>query len=685
MLNLKTLLIEAKTNVGLFDAKFTFEKGLNIIRGDNTTGKSTCIQAILYCLGMEELLGGKNQKTMQSALKTELAYKGKVHPILESMISLEVSNDNETITLRRMVNSEQRDPRLIEIIFGPAISSPQVSYRTQVAYVHDPGAATDETFGFYAFLEKFLGLNLPRVEHFEGAETKLYLQTLFPAFFIEQKSGWADFLATEPRYGIRNVKSKAIEFLLNLDITENSRKRQAVAQKKAELIGRWEGAHSAATKTARNCGGKLKGIPIKPTTLINMDEAGIIVIKEEQEITFGNYMHEIQEQLRRLENTVVPTVGVAAENTIKAMNDAQNQLNIKSLRHDTMFSEITEDTNKLAGLTAQLQNIENDLRKNKSAKKIQDYGMQLNIHVAEQSCPTCHQEVKDFLLQQDLEQVPMSIEQNIDFLEEQKKMVLAYIAGQKHAVVHKQELLNSLRQEIGELRRYVRTMRRELISDERFPSEIEIERKVTLRQQVANLSKTDDSFSDHLKEFKELSKEYEDILKEESVLPKEYFSEKDKVKLNALESEFKSLLVEFGYTSKSEDYVSISRDTYLPSVEALNIKTGSRDYNIRYDSSASDFIRSIWAFTCALHKVSQRSAGNHPSLIVFDEPAQHSMSNESMAKFLKVLESYTGAQIIVAASFNNSESDYLETTKGRRFNLNRIKEVLITPNMENPV
>lgn len=224
MLNIETLFIEAKTNEGLFGAKCEFDKGLNIIRGDNTTGKSTCIQAILYCLGMEELLGAKNQKTMQSALKTELKYKDKLYSILESMVLLEVSNGSETITIRRTIKSEHRDPRLVEIIFGAVLSSPDATYRTQIAYLHDPGAASDETFGFYAFLEKFLKLNLPNVERFEGGETKLYLQTLFPAFFIEQKSGWADFLATEPRYGIRNVKSKVIEFLLNLDVIENSRK-----------------------------------------------------------------------------------------------------------------------------------------------------------------------------------------------------------------------------------------------------------------------------------------------------------------------------------------------------------------------------------------------------------------------------------------------------------------------------
>ncbi|PWQ92602.1 AAA family ATPase, partial [Leucothrix pacifica] len=36
-----------------FDCRF--EDGLNIIRGDNSSGKSTLINSIIYSIGMEEL------------------------------------------------------------------------------------------------------------------------------------------------------------------------------------------------------------------------------------------------------------------------------------------------------------------------------------------------------------------------------------------------------------------------------------------------------------------------------------------------------------------------------------------------------------------------------------------------------------------------------------------------------
>ncbi|WP_445277814.1 ATP-binding protein, partial [Streptomyces sp. DSM 41033] len=38
-------------NGGQFGHTFTFQDGLNVIRGDNTSGKSTTLQAIIYALG----------------------------------------------------------------------------------------------------------------------------------------------------------------------------------------------------------------------------------------------------------------------------------------------------------------------------------------------------------------------------------------------------------------------------------------------------------------------------------------------------------------------------------------------------------------------------------------------------------------------------------------------------------
>ena len=85
MIKINAIKIEVNTNSGLFGAEYEFTDGFNIIRGDNTSGKSSLFQSILYCLGFEELIGGKNEKTMQSVPKDIVEYpKGTSHRVLQS-------------------------------------------------------------------------------------------------------------------------------------------------------------------------------------------------------------------------------------------------------------------------------------------------------------------------------------------------------------------------------------------------------------------------------------------------------------------------------------------------------------------------------------------------------------------------------------------------------------------------
>ena len=89
MLRINAIKIEVNTSDGLFGCEYTFNKGLNIIKGDNSSGKSTLFQSILYALGFEELLGGKNEKTMQS-VDVACAYLNKQYIFYNTDIEYEL-------------------------------------------------------------------------------------------------------------------------------------------------------------------------------------------------------------------------------------------------------------------------------------------------------------------------------------------------------------------------------------------------------------------------------------------------------------------------------------------------------------------------------------------------------------------------------------------------------------------
>jgi hypothetical protein len=64
---------------------------------------------------------------------------------------------------------------------------------------------------------------------------------------------------------------------------------------------------------------------------------------------------------------------------------------------------------------------------------------------------------------------------------------------------------------------------------------------------------------------------------------------------------------------------------------------------------------------------------------MFDEPKQQDISLDHFRSFLKELSSYIGVQIILFASFENSDESYQIATKELDFNLVFIDKKLIKP------
>ena len=54
--------------------------------------------------------------------------------------------------------------------------------------------------------------------------------------------------------------------------------------------------------------------------------------------------------------------------------------------------------------------------------------------------------------------------------------------------------------------------------------------------------------------------------------------------------------------------------------------------------------------------------GNHPRILMFDEPGQHAMAVSSQNQLFKKLASETELQSIVAASFDEDEELFLKAT-----------------------
>lgn len=235
MFRINRLIIVINSEGELYGTDLEFNKNLNIIRGENTSGKSSCIDAIFYALGQEELIGRKGETCLKSALRQEFKINGENKIVEGSKVYLEISNRDKTIVIERVITDNEVNQKLIKVYEGTYSNKKNL----KEYFLHDPGSATHE-LGFHKFLEDFFEWKLPDVPSYKGKEIKLYMQTVFAAFFIEQKKGWSDFLSTIPTiYGIKNVSNRVIEFILNLDVMENNRRKEELRERKKSIESEW--------------------------------------------------------------------------------------------------------------------------------------------------------------------------------------------------------------------------------------------------------------------------------------------------------------------------------------------------------------------------------------------------------------------------------------------------------------
>ncbi len=679
MLKIRAIKLEVNTTSGLFGAEYEFSNGLNIIRGNNTTGKSSLFQSILYALGFEELLGGKNEKTMQTVLKDQVEFpEGQLHPVNQSFVYLEIEN-KEIVTIKRSITSDSRKPQLVDVFSGALLTDKDKTFPSRPMYIHDKGGASDDIFGFHVFLAQFLNWDLPEVITTKGEMSHLYLQQIAPSFIIEQKSGWSDFFATIPYYPMRNTESRVIEFILDLDVFENEKRKQQLSSNKQQLTSKWNSLYFQFNKLAEKSGGTLRGLEPNPSILNSFASIYIAMLKNEKEITITEFNEQQKTELGELEKQQTTTVGNNISKNEDALKKLTNKLNQLSLNYELLAPELNYDSEKLKQYTKQLEEVREDLRKNKGALKVKSLGHQLPAETAEDSCPTCHQPIKDSLLPTEIQQTPMRIEDNVSFLDAQQKMIEVYIEGQQKIIREKERKLLIYQTHLAETRQEIRDTKKELVQDERLPSVLEIEKRLNLKKKVEFFSKVIEDFAQLIEELKVLSKELDSILSREKNLPQDFFTAEDRKKLAAFYNNFISLLKKFHYQSKPFDAIKISNDNYLPVAEK-SLENGMKlAYNLKFDSSASDFIRCLWSYYTAILRTSISFKTNHPMLLILDEPKQQDISIENFKSFLTELSQFNDQQILVFASFEDSDEAFRVATEGLNFSLIRIDGKLIRP------
>lgn len=648
MLRINSIKAISKTESGNFGFDYLLTDGLNLISSNtNTRGKSSAILAIYYCLGFEEIIGGRGKKTLTSVYKTVVEDEEQItHTVLESEAWIEITNGVDVISIKRTAEMEGRNENLITVYHSSLDCTHNPETYVEDMYIHSANSTTSAK-GFHAFLEKFIGLELPLVPSNDGAEYKLYMQLLFSVIFIEQKRGWADLFSAMPVLNIKDAKKRVLEYLLGLDTLNNEKKRAYLKLQEAEIIQRWSLLTNEVLALCIREDCQIHGLPMRPCILDDnfLDKLSISTISSSA--TIDNELAVLDKRRKELEFKTPKVIDnfeelqTELEKTEAAIFDLENE---QSQNRATLLQEKAACTR----LESNLQVIDADLRNNKDAQKLKRMGSDLGIESYIGRCPTCGQEIEDSLLPiQNCEHI-MSIEENIRHLEAQKTMISFALDAHRKNVEVCETNLQSLSGRIFTLRRLAKTIRSDLFAVDESLSETIVYEKINLENRIQALAGLKEKVDIRVAEIQKLSSDWEKHLAEKKALPKTNFTQSDKEKVDTLEKNFKDYLRCFNYKSVSSyDSIQISRENYLPISEGFDMK---------FDSSASDNIRAIWSYTLALLKTSNEKNGNHPQIVIFDEPGQHSIvTNDMVSLFNEIIEMEGTKQVILGITLNDGE------------------------------
>ncbi len=645
---LKIIITTAQKKFG-FDEKF--DEGLNFISSyENTKGKSSIIESIYYCLGIEELIGGRNDKILKSVFRSKIEFNDIEYVPLDCKFYLEIENSKKkVVTINRNTSKISiQDSKLITVYEGNIDESISGKSSFEEYYTNLPGSATQER-GFHVFLENFLDWKLPEIPTYDEVERKLYMQVVFASMFIEQKRGWSDILIGIPNiFKIKDPKKRVVEFLLGLDTIEVEKKKAYIKKMEEEINFKWKNLYEDIIEEMKESNCNSNDIYLKPKILLDnyVENLNIQVEENEEYIDINEKINRLNDEITTLKQTK-PRVGMINDKIQIELEENKEKLNSLEL---VLIKENEKENAEKFGLNKLnkiLENINLDLNNNKDAKKIMELGSIKNTSIGKKVCPLCNSKIEDSLLLSQKNYNTMSIEENIEHLKQQKKLIEYAIDNRKLNINNYSDNKTKIKSEIIKLRRIIRSQINDLYEKDDSLSETSIYTKVDLQNQMEELELLKEKYFSYKRKFYDLSEKLKSVLNEKEKLPKDKFTEQDKEKISKFEQCFKEKIKKYGYKSENASNIQISMDKLIPTIDG---------FDMRFDNSGSDNIRAIWAYTISLLIVSRDMSGNHPNILIIDEPMQQSVIEEDLFSFIEDLNRISkGMQVIIGMTLGNEK------------------------------
>ena len=672
-MKIRAVKLRITTAQGEFGFNFEFSRGLTVIRGGNSSGKSTFYNTLIYGLGMEELIGGKGEKVLPYAVKDYFVHGENRVRVESSEVLVELENSSgHSVTLRRAIRDANRQSKLVEVFEVAHLTNGAVLGTPRPTYLFDSGSAQKQE-GYFQFLEGFMGYRLPQVPATTGGLAKLYLQTIFAALAVEQKRGWTDYIANIPFFGIRDARIRVTEFLLGLEVFERQAKRTALDADSMAIDSDWRRVYDTLRQAASANGIVIESLSATPVSMF--DPATVLVVKSDGKTNTSllDHVGKLRADHTALGAKAEAYGKASGAEALQELEVASSELQRLSVLHERATTNLTLQKAALDDLRLLLAEASEDLERNKTALKLRNLGAQMEVEIATDHCPTCHQAVDDTLMLGIVTGPQMDLKTNIDYLDSQRRMLQNQINGGAEEIRQSEITVNNVATRLAATHDYRNSLRGD-VSTGAAESRASVRRQIQIELELSNLQAFNTQATALLAEFAEIADRLRENQADRRAISKEVYSDADMSRISLFEKNFRSNASSFGYESAEISDIRIRLDTLTPILSELELREILRpkvQTSLTADSSASDFVRLIWSYLLALHQTSTTRGfeGQHPGLLLMDEPGQHSMRSASQRALLQLLIAQRGLQAIVAASFDENESVFKEVTTGLQFQL----------------
>lgn len=627
-----------------FGAEISFNRGLNIVYGPNSLGKTSIIIGLLYALGLEKSLG--IFKSNQNPFKPEFYDKIEGEKITTSYVLLEIDNGNDIYTIARSIIGKT------DVVGIKKCQLLDFENKKDITYYVASGEGVAVSGGLQHFLFEFLDIPMVMVPTYDLGTSKIYFENLAPLFFIEQRAGWAQIQSRQiTRYGIRDVKKVVFEFLMGLDRFES----HLIEIKRKEIQESLRRITTLLNDREEEVVVAINGIRDGEVLLVNRADIGKTSIHDALVYLQNKYKQELKS---------LDTINTTETKATDENKDLRSMLKRADYKLRKSIDRANKLSSEIKGYVDYIERIHINKTKNKQLKKIENLTLSLNIN----TCPVCEsnlspeEEGECKLCHSKLKRKISTSEQNLAFLEDEEKSFKEVLESKKLELRKVKVLIQEHKSKVKNIEDKIEHNIQTFTGSGMSKLRSKVAALDDLKEEIKRYSWASrkwaelDEMRDEIRTLKGDKSEIEEQL---STINQ---SKRDKEILSSILSYFRNNVRELDLFRKKEYLINQIKidesDNYTPYLDSYDI------YNI---ISSSDNVRIMLSYYLSLFQTSinknEDSLIKFPNLLILDEPKQQNLDNKTLKQFITLIEKLPedqGQIILTTYSHVEKERDVFE-------------------------